>query len=52
MTLDQLQSIADYLRTGVMVAAMAAFLAITAWAFLRPRKQVEAEANLWKDDEK
>ena len=35
-----------------MVAALVAFVAIVAWTFLRPRKQIEADAQLWQDDEK
>ncbi len=52
MTVETLQSIADPLRTGLMVAALVAFAAIVAWTFLRPRERIEADAQLWKDDEK
>lgn len=51
MTAETLQLIADPLRTGLMVAALVAFVAIVAWTFLRPRKHVEADAQLWKDEE-
>jgi len=34
-----------------MVLALVAFVAIVAWTCRRPRAQVEAEAQLWKDDE-
>jgi hypothetical protein len=46
-----MQSIADFLRTGLMIAALAAFAAIVAWTFLRPQQRIEADAQLWKDDE-
>ena len=52
MSMETLQSIADPLRTGLMVAALVAFAAIVAWTFLRPRERIEADAQLWKDDEK
>ncbi len=52
MTVETLQSIADPLRMGLMVAALVAFAAIVAWTFLRPRERIEADAQLWKDDEK
>ena len=51
MSVETLQSIADPLRTVSMIAALAAFAAIVAWTFLRPREQIEADAQLWKDDE-
>ena len=51
MTLEILQSIIDPLRTALMVAALAAFVAICIWTFARPRERIEAQANLWKDDE-
>jgi hypothetical protein len=47
-----LQWIADLLRTGLMVAALVAFVAIVRWTFLRPRELIEADAELWNDDEK
>jgi hypothetical protein len=47
-----LQWIADHLQTGLMIAALVAFAAIIAWTLLRSGAQVEAEAHLWKDDEK
>jgi hypothetical protein len=49
---ETLQSIVDPLRTGLMVVAVTAFLAIVAWTCLRPRERIEADAHLWKDDEK
>lgn len=52
MNIETLQSIADPLRTGFMIAALVAFVAIVAWTLLRPRERVEADAQLWKDDEK
>ncbi len=52
MTIETLQLIADPLRTGMMIAAVAAFVAIVAWTFLRPHERIEADAQLWKDDEK
>jgi len=52
VSIETLQSIADPLRTGLMVVALAAFLAIVAWTFLRPRERMEADAHLWNDDEK
>ncbi len=52
MTVESLQLIADPLRTGFMVVALLAFLAIVAWTFLRPRQQIEADAQLWNDDER
>jgi hypothetical protein len=48
---ETLQSIADILRTGLMIAALIAFAAIVAWTCLRPRQRIEADAQLWKDDE-
>jgi len=52
MTVETLQLIADPLRTGLMVAALVAFVAIVAWTLLRPRERIEADAQLWNDDEK
>jgi hypothetical protein len=52
VSIETLQLIADPLRTALMVAALAAFVAIAAWTFLRPREHVEADAQLWNDDEK
>jgi hypothetical protein len=48
---ETLQLIADHVRTGLMVAALVVFVAIVAWTCLRPREHVEAEAQLWKDEE-
>jgi hypothetical protein len=48
---ETLQLIADPLQTGLMVAALVAFVAIAFWTFLRPREHVEADAQLWKDEE-
>ena len=52
MSTETLQWIAGPLRTGLMVVVLAAFAAIVAWTFLRPRERIEADAQLWKDDEK
>ena len=52
MSAETLQLIADPLRTGFMVVALLVFAAIVAWTFLRPRERIEADAQLWKDDEK
>jgi hypothetical protein len=49
---ETLEWIADPLRTGLMIAALVAFVAIVAWTFLRPYERIEADAQLWKDDEK
>ena len=35
-----------------MIAALVAFVVIVAWTLLRPHEQIEADAQLWKDDEK
>jgi uncharacterized membrane protein YqiK len=51
VSVETLQSIADPLRMVLMVVVLAVFLAIVAWTFLRPREGIEAEAQLWKDDE-
>ena len=51
MTTETLQSIANVLRTGLMVVALAAFGFIVAWTLARPRKSIEAEAQLWREDE-
>jgi cbb3-type cytochrome oxidase subunit 3 len=51
MSIETLQSMADSLRTIFMIAALIAFAAIVAWTLLRPRERVEADAQLWKDDE-
>ena len=52
MNLETLQLIAGPLRTGLMVAALVVFVAIVAWTLLRPRDRIEADAQLWNDDEK
>ena len=52
MSTETLQAIADPLRTVLMIVAVIAFVAIVAWACLRPREQIEADAQLWNDDEK
>jgi hypothetical protein len=51
MTAETLQSIADHVRTGLMILALLAFTAILAWTILRPSASIEAEAHLWKDNE-
>jgi hypothetical protein len=51
MSIETLQSIADPLRMAFMVAALVAFTATVAWTFLRPRARIEADAQLWKDDD-
>jgi len=52
LSVETLQWIADPLRTGFMVAALVAFVAIVAWTFLQPCARIEEDAQLWKDDEK
>ncbi|MGA2257160.1 MAG: hypothetical protein ABSG53_21105 [Thermoguttaceae bacterium] len=52
MSTETLQWIADPLRTGLMVAALVVFVTIVARTFLRPREHIEADAQLWKDEEK
>ncbi len=52
MSVETLQSIADLLRTGLMIAVLVVFAAIVVWTCLRPRERIEADAQLWKDDEK
>jgi hypothetical protein len=52
MTVETLQSIADPLRTGLMVLALVVFVAIVTWTLLRPREGIEADARLWEDEEK
>lgn len=52
MSVETLQMIADPLRTVFMVVALLAFAAIVAWTCLRPHDRIEADAQLWNDDEK
>jgi hypothetical protein len=47
--MDTLQWIAGPL---LMVAALIAFVVIVVWTFSRPRERIEADAQLWKNDEK
>jgi hypothetical protein len=51
MTTDALDSIAQNLRMGLMIAALLVFAAIVAWTWVRPRERIETEAQLWQDDE-
>ena len=51
MSIETLQAIADPLRMVFMVAALIAFAGIVVWTYLRPREQIEADAQLWRDDE-
>ena len=51
MNIETVQSIADPLRMGFMVVAVAVFAAIVAWTFLRPRDRIEADSRLWCDEE-
>ncbi len=49
--MEALERFIDPLRTGLMVLAVVAFVAIVAWTLLRPRSRIEADAHLWKEDE-
>jgi hypothetical protein len=49
--MEVLEKLIDPLRVGLMGLAVVAFAAIVAWTFLRPQEKIEAEAQLWKDDE-
>jgi hypothetical protein len=48
---ETLERITDFLMTGMMIAAMLAFVVIVRWTYLRPRERIETDAQLWKDDE-
>jgi hypothetical protein len=48
---DFLERIADPLRMSLMILALVAFAVIVVWTLLRPRQRIQAEAELWKDDE-
>ena len=49
--IELLEKLVDPLRIGLTVLAVAAFIAIVAWTLLRPQKQVDSDASLWKDEQ-
>ena len=50
--MDTLETIAVHVGAGLTILSLLAFMVIVAWAVLRPHESIEAEAQLWNDDEK
>jgi hypothetical protein len=49
--IESLEHFIDPLRIGLMVLAAIAFAAIVGWTLLRPQQRVDAEAQMWKEED-